>query len=223
MLVKTVGVLGLGIFGSSITKELSKYDCEIIAVDINEDNLERIEPYATQAVKGNIVEFDFLESIGLTNCDVVIIATGENLEASALAVMNCKKLGIKKIIAKAKNKNFMAVLRAVGATRIISPEKEMGIRVAKQVLQNRIKDIVNLDEEYSVVEFDAPSNWSGKSIKQLDLRKKHEINIIGIRDTKDSPLNVAFKPDYVIQENDILVGVTESASFEQKDYLNKIK
>ena len=223
MPVKTVGVLGLGIFGSSITKELSKYDCDIIAVDINEDNLERIEPYATQAVKGNIVGYDFLESIGLANCDVAIIATGENLEASALAVMNCKKLGIETVVAKAKNKNFMAVLRAVGATRIISPEKEMGVRVAKQVLQNRIKDIVNLDDEYSVVEFDAPSNWSGKSIQQLDLRKRYEINIIGIRDTEDSPLTVAFKPDYVIKENDILVGVTESNSFEQKDYLNKIK
>ncbi|MGE7365293.1 potassium channel family protein [Desemzia incerta] len=223
MAVRTIGVLGLGVFGSSIAKELSEFDCEVIAVDIDMDNVERVEPYVTQAVQGNITDLDFLQSIGLENCDVVVVATGTSLEASVLAVMNCKKLGIKTIVAKAKNKSFMEVLLEIGATKVIRPEKEAGTRVAKSVIRRHITDIVDLDEDYAVIEFIPPEPWIGKTFDELDLRKRYEINIIGVRRANQKRMDVSFSPDYRIEGGTMLVGIAESEVFERYDYLNKLK
>ncbi|MER2175037.1 MAG: TrkA family potassium uptake protein [Carnobacterium sp.] len=223
MSVKTIGVLGLGVFGSSIAKELNEFDCDVIAVDRDMDNVERVEPYVTQAVQGNITDLNFLRSIGLDNCDVVVVATGTSLESSVLAIMNCKKLGVASIIAKAKNKSFMEVLYEIGATKVIRPEKEAGTRVAKNVLRRHITDIVDLDEDYAVIEFRPPIRWIGKTFDELDLRQKYEINIIGVRKTAQKRMDVSFSPDYRIEEGTVLVGIAESEVFERYDYLNKLK
>lgn len=223
MAVKIIGVLGLGVFGSSIAKELNDFDCEVIAIDIDMDNIERVEPYVTQAVQGNITDLAFLRSVGLENCDVVVVATGTSLEASVLAVMNCKKLGISTIIAKAKNKSFMEVLLEIGATKVIRPEKEAGVRVAKSMLKTHITDIVDLDDDYAVIEFKPPAPWIGKTVGQLDLRKRYEINIIGVRKTSQKRMDVSFGPDYKIEAGTVLVGIAESEIFERYDYLNKLK
>lgn len=223
MAVKTIGVLGLGVFGSSIAKELNEFDCEVIAIDLDMDNVERIERYVTQAVQGNITDLDFLRSVGLESCDTAVVATGTSLEASVLAVMNCKKLGIPSIIAKAKNKSFMEVLYEIGATKVIRPEKEAGTRVAKNILRSRITDIVDLDEDYAVIEFIPPTAWIGKTLDDLDLRKKYDINIIGMRRKGQKRMDVSFGPGYQIEEGTILVGIAESETFERYDYLNKLK
>lgn len=220
---KTIGVLGLGVFGSSIAKELSEFDCEVIAVDLDVANVDRVEPFVTEAIQGDITDLEFLKNIGFENCDVVVVATGTSLEASVLAVMNCKKMNIATIIAKAKNKVFMEVLTAVGATRVIRPEKEMGTRVAKNLLRRHITDIVDLDEQYAVIEFYPPIKWVNRSLEELDLRKRYEMNVIGIRKKAERKLDVSFGPDYVIESNDIIVGIAESEVFERYDYLNKLK
>lgn len=222
MAYRTIGVLGLGIFGSTIAKELSGYDCEVIAVDLDLENVERIEPFVAQAIQGDFIDLEFLRSIGLEHCDAVVVATGTNLEASVLGVMNCKKLGIKEIVAKAKNGVFLEVLREVGATKVIRPEKEMGTRVAKNLLREHITDIVDLDEEHAIIEFKAPRKWVGKTLIELDLRKRYAMNVIGFRRKDTHHLDVFIEPDYRIEENVILVGIAESAVFEQYDYLNKL-
>ncbi|WP_313469449.1 TrkA family potassium uptake protein [Carnobacterium sp.] len=223
MAAKTIGVLGLGVFGSSIAKELSEFDCEVIAVDLDLNNVERMEPYVTEAIQGDITDLDFLKDIGLENCDVVVVATGTSLEASVLAVMNCKKIGINPIIAKAKNKMFMEVLNAVGATTVIRPEKEMGERVAKNLLRRHITDIVDLDDQFAVIEFCPPKRWVGRTLEELNLRKRYEMNVIGIRRQPEKKLDVSFGPSYIIEETDIIVGIAESEVFERYDYLNKLK
>ena len=220
---KTIGVLGLGIFGSSIAKESSEFDCEVIAVDLDIANIDRVEPFVTEAIQGDITDLEFLKNIGIENCDVVVVATGTSLEASVLAVMNCKKMNIGTIIAKAKNKEFMEVLTAVGATRVVRPEKEMGTRVAKNLLRRHITDIVDLDEQYAVIEFYPPIKWINRSLEELDLRKRYEMNVIGIRKKAERKLDVSFGPDYVIESNDIIVGIAESEVFERYDYLNKLR
>ena len=220
---KTIGVLGLGIFGSSIVKELSEFDCEVIAVDLDIANIDRVEPFVTEAIQGDITDLEFLKNIGIENCDVVVVATGTSLEASVLAVMNCKKMNIGTIIAKAKNKEFMEVLTAVGATRVGRPEKEMGTRGAKNLLRRHITDIVDLDEQYAVIEFYPPIKWINRSLEELDLRKRYEMNVIGIRKKAERKLDVSFGPDYVIESNDIIVGIAESEVFERYDYLNKLR
>ena len=155
-MTKTVGILGLGLFGTTIAKQLSQYDCDIIAVDSiyikaerlytidsQEENVNRLEPYITKGVIADITDFHVLEEIGISNCDVTVIATGSNLEASILAVMRCSKLGVPKIVAKAKSKTSTEILMKMGATRIINPEKETGIRVAKNIVHHKIYIYVN--------------------------------------------------------------------------------
>ena len=132
-------------------------------------------------------------------------------------------MNIGTIIAKAKNKEFMEVLTAVGATRVVRPEKEMGTRVAKNLLRRHITDIVDLDEQYAVIEFYPPIKWINRSLEELDLRKRYEMNVIGIRKKAERKLDVSFGPDYVIESNDIIVGIAESEVFERYDYLNKLR
>lgn len=220
---KTIGILGLGIFGSTIAKTLSEYDCDVIAIDWEEDNVNRLEPFIAKGVVGDITDLSLLESIGLEDCDVVVIATGSTLEASVLALMNCKKLGIKRIIAKAKNKMYREVLEEIGADNVILPEKETGMRVAKTIMRTNIEDIVYLDDETSIVEFYPPKGWIGKSLQDLDLRNLYDINIIGMRVKKGAHLDVGVAGDTIIQPDIVLVGITESDIFERHDFLNELK
>lgn len=219
---KLIGILGLGIFGSTIAKTLSEFGSDVIAVDKYEENVNRIEPYIAKGVIGDFTDIELLRTIGLEDCDVVVIATGTYLEASVLGVLNCKKLGIKHIIAKAKNKNYREVLEEIGSTIVVQPEKESGVRVAKNLLRTNIEDIVRLDDSTSVVEFYPPERWIGKSLIQLDLRRKYDINIIGMRRNKLGKLLVSFDPNEPIAKDFVLVGITESDKFEQVDYLNQL-
>ena len=219
---KLIGILGLGIFGSTIAKTLSEFGSDVIAVDKYEENVNRIEPYIAKGVVGDFTDIELLRTIGLEDCDAVVIATGTYLEASVLGVLNCKKLGIKHIIAKAKNKNYREVLEEIGSTIVVQPEKESGVRVAKNLLRTNIEDIVRLDDSTSVVEFYPPERWIGKSLIQLDLRRKYDINIIGMRRNKLGKLLVSFDRDEPIAKDVVLVCITESDKFEQVDYLNQL-
>lgn len=219
---KLIGILGLGIFGSTIAKTLAEFGSDVIAIDKSEENVNRIEPYITKGIVGDFTDLELLRTIGLEDCDAVVIATGTYLEASVLGILNCKKLGIERIIAKAKNKTYREVLEEVGATSVIQPEKETGLRVAKNLLRTNIEDIVRLDESTSVVEFYPPERWLGKTLIELDLRRKYDINIIGMRRHKHGKLHVSFDPNEKISKDYVLVGITESDKFEQVDYLNQL-
>lgn len=220
---KTIAILGLGVFGSSVAKTLSEYeDLDIIAVDLELSNIERVESYVTQAVVGDFTDLGFLKDIGLEDCDCVIVATGSHLESSILAIMNAKKCGVKHIIAKAKNRSSMEIFEQIGATRVVRPEKQMGEKLARELVFRNIIDIIELDGHYAVVEFIVPQRWVGKNVIELDLRSKYSMNIIGVKETIKGPLNVSFGADYVFKENEIVVAVTDSEKFEQSDYLNKL-
>ncbi|GAB2317903.1 TrkA family potassium uptake protein [Alkalibacterium sp. s-m-22] len=222
-MIKTVGVLGLGVFGSTIAKELGEQHYDVIAVDKDLVDVNRVEEYVVQAVQGNITDLELLESIGLSNCDAVVIGTGSNLEASVLAVMNCKKLGIKKIIAKAKNRTHMEILLEIGADEIIRPEKEMGDKVARNIMRNNILDVINLDEDNSIIEFTAPERWIGRSLKDLDLRKKYKINVIGMKSSPDGPLSINVPPEQKIEPDSFIVAIGKPDTFEHLDYTDQLR
>ncbi|NLC05176.1 MAG: TrkA family potassium uptake protein [Erysipelothrix sp.] len=221
--MKLIGILGLGIFGSSVAKTLSQYeDIEIIAVDQDVKNVERLSDYVTQAVVGDTTDYNLLKSIGLGDCDVVIVATGSHLESSILAIMNAKNLGVQQIVAKARNRSHLQIYEQIGATLIIRPEKEMGEKLAHDLVRKNIIDVIELDESHSVVEFIVPHKWVNKSVQQLDLRNRYQMNIIGIKKDIHGPLNVSFGADYVFEEKEIVVAITDSKQFEKEDYLNKL-
>lgn len=218
---KNIGILGLGIFGSSLAQTLAEHDYDVIAVDKNEEHVNELSPYITKGVVGNITDRELLETIGIGDCNTVIISTGTVLEASVLAVMHCKKLGIPHIIAKAKNTMYKEVLEEIGAHEVILPERESGVHLAKKLMRNTIDDIVPLGEFTSLVEFHAPEKWVGKTLIELDLRNRYNLNIIGLRETEDAPFKIAISPDTTIQEGWIFFGITDSNKFEEMDYLQE--
>ena len=157
--------------------------------------------------------------LGLEEFDVGIVAIGNHLEESLLGVLNLKEIGIPYIIAKAKNKTFKAILEKIGADRIIRPEKEMGERVARTLLRKNITDLVELDENYSLVEMKVPQAWVGHTLSSLDLRKKYGINILGQRDMETQKIELSVNPEYVLRMNDHFLMVAETEKIERFDYL----
>lgn len=218
-----IGILGLGIFGSSIAKTLSEFDdVEVIAVDENMENIERIADYVTQAVCGDITQRSFLESIGIQDCDTVVIAAGSHLESSILAIMHVKNLGVKRIISKAKNHSYMEIFKQIGATDVIRPEKEMGEKLARDLVRRHVIDVIELDENHQVVEFKVPESWIGQSLLKLDVRKNYAMNILGVKQNKVGALDVTIGANYEFNGNEIVVALTDSKKFEQHDILNKL-
>lgn len=215
---KIIGILGLGIFGRTITQELSKYDCEVIAIDNNPVNVQEIADNVTSAIVGDFTDIELMKSVGIPNCDIVIIATGTNLESAVLAVMQLKRLGIKQIIAKARSESFEDVLYEVGVDAVVAPERDSGFRLASKILRNHIDEVLRLDENTSIIEFDIPRDWIGKTVMELDLRRKYELNLIGTREDRGELLS-SVQPTEPLEANLILVAIASSHVFEKYDYL----
>lgn len=217
---KQYAVLGLGVFGSTVATTLSQYDCEVIAIDIDETCVERIANEVTKAVVADTTDIEQLRVLGLEDIDVAIIAIGTHLEEAVLTTMNVKDLGVPYVIAKAKNKQFSKILEKVGANRVIRAEKDMGIRVAKSLLRKNIVDLVELDEDYSLVEINAPFDWIGKSFQILNLRRTFHINVIGVKNSDDNML-LNIGADYIVKKGDRFLVIGKTAELERFDYLTK--
>lgn len=216
---KTVGILGLGVFGMTIAKQLSEYDCDIIAVDRDEVNVNRIEPLVTKAVIADVTDEDVLKEIGIGDCDTVVVATGSSLEASILAVMHCTRLGVPEIIAKAKSRTTTEILMKMGAQRVVNPEKETGIRLVKNILHHKLAEVIALDGNISLVEFYPPKSWVGKRLSDLDLRKDYDLNLIGYREGKNESLNTKVFAEFLIREDVILVAIIGTDSLDKATFL----
>ena len=212
-------VLGLGVFGSTITKTLSQFGCEVLAIDKNPECVQRVADFATKAVIGDITDEQFLIDLGVQEFDVGIVAIGNHLEESLLGVLNLKELGVQYIIAKAKNKRFKDVLEKIGADRVIRPEKEMGERLARSLLRKNITDLIELDDNYSIVEMKVPQAWVGHTLVALNLRKNYGINILGKRDGLTHKLELSVDPQSVIKMDDHYLMIAETEKIEKMDYL----
>lgn len=210
MPIHTIGILGLGIFGTSIAKTLCNYNCNIIALDNHEHQINKLESILTRGVVGDITDRTLLRAAGIDTCDTVVVATGSNLESSVLAVLHCKSLGVPKVIAKVKSKTAREVLLRMGADKVISPERETGVSLAKHILHDDTTDLIELDEHVSIVEFQAPAKWLGKSLGQLQLRQNYQMNIIGYRSKFTKELNVQLTPDYVFNEDELIMAVMDN-------------
>lgn len=195
-------ILGLGVFGSTVAKTLSQFGCEVLAIDKDEECVQRVSEFVTKAVIGDITDRQFLIDLGVEEFDVGIVAIGDHLEESLLGVLNLKEIGVPYIIAKARNKRFKFVLEQIGADRVVRPEKEMGERVARSLLRKNITDLVEIDENYSIVEMKIPYAWVGHTLSELKLRNNYGINILGKRDPQTHNLILAVDPQSPLDEND---------------------
>ncbi|MGT2961191.1 potassium channel family protein [Streptococcus caballi] len=216
---KIIGVLGLGVFGKTVAMELSKFEQDVIVIDSDQDNVQDVSDFVSKAAIGDFTDLEFLKHMGIADCDSVVIATGNSLESSVLAVMHCKKLGVSTVIAKAKSTIYEEVLYEIGADFVISPERESGRQVASSLLRHKIADIIKLESDISIVEFKVPTSWVGKTVVELDVRKKYDLNIIGTRQTKTAPLQTDIGLKEPIKADTIIVAITNTDTFEKYDYL----
>jgi trk system potassium uptake protein TrkA len=219
---KIYAVLGLGIFGSTVAKTLSEFDYDVIALDKDISCVDRASEFVTEAVQADFTDIEQLRAIGVGDVDVAVVATGARLEESIMAIMNLRELGVPYILAKAKNKTYREILLKIGADKVVRPEKEMGERVAKQLLSRNVVDMIDIDDNYSIVEMVPPRKWVGSNLKTLDLRNHYGINVLGVRKAQGARLSISPGPDYVIEETDQLLVIADTAVFERFEYLGKL-
>ena len=217
---RTIGILGLGVFGSSVLEGLSKLDMNIIAIDNHEERINQFEPVLTSGVVGDITDEELLRSAGIDTCDTVVVATGESLESSVLAVMHCKSLGVPTVIAKVKSHTAKKVLEKIGADSVISPEYEMGQSLAQTILFHNSVDVFQLDKNVSIVEMKIPQSWAGQSLSQLDLRGRYNLNILGFRDYENAPLDVQFGPNDLLKPDTYIMAVINNQYLDNLARLN---
>lgn len=207
--MKQFAVIGLGRFGISVAKALYNLGHDVLAVDKNEELVNAVSDYVTHAVQADASEEGVLQSLGVKNFDVVVVAIGDDVEASIMVTMMAKDLGVKYIVAKAQNDMHARALYKIGADKVVFPERDMGIRVAHNLISTSIMDYIELSPDYSLMELSVLPTWADKSLKELDLRGRYGINVIAIR--RDEAINVTPKADDVLRKGDVLivVGATE--------------
>jgi len=203
--VKRVIVVGLGIFGFNIAKDLYESGMEVIAIDKNKETIQKIKDFSTRAILADATDKELLETIGIQEDDVVIISFGEDLAASTLLTLHLKEFKVKEIIVKAPNEDHKRILEKVGATEVIIPEKDMASKVAKSLISPNVLDYIPLSQDYTICEIAPPSSFLGKSIGDLQLRKKHHIGVIASRDVLTDQIQMIPAANFVIKDSDILV------------------
>lgn len=196
-------VIGLGRFGLSIVNTLTEAGNEVLAIDIDEKRINEVEGIVTQAIIADSMEEEALKEIGIRNFDTVIVAIGNDIQASILTVLVLKELGVKKVVAKALSKRHGEVLSKIGADWVIFPEWDMGERVAHQLMQPNVLNFIELAKDYNIEEIKVPARMAGKSLTELNIRAKYKLNVIAIKNQGN--IRISPLPNEVIKEEDVLV------------------
>lgn len=187
---QSYAVFGLGRYGRAVAKELVKSGAEVLAVDMDEEIVNMAVADIPICKRADVMDEEVLKQLGISNIDVVIIAMASNLEASVMATMLCKEIGVKTVIAKCSSEMHRRILSKVGADKVVFPESESGTRLAKNLLSSGFVDVIELSENVSMVELDVRPEWAGKTLVELNLRKRYSINVVAIRDGKDVCINI---------------------------------
>lgn len=202
---KTFLVCGLGIFGTTIAEGLAKYGHEVIAIDKDMAKVEQLAERVTQCACCNFTVLEEIVALGVEDVNVAIIATGDDLQAAILTVLNLKELNIPQVIVKANNRVAAKVLHKIGADKVITPEVDIAKVMAKKLAFHFVVDLFDIDGSNSVMEIHIDDKWIGKSLVELDLRREYQINVIGIR--RNGVVNVNIEPMEPLQKDDQLLVV----------------
>lgn len=187
---KTYAVFGLGRYGLSVAKELVNNGVEVIAVDSNENIVNTVCSELPYCKCADTTDVEVLKKLGIANVDIVIVAMAGNIEASVMTVMQCKELGVPTVIAKCSNEMHYKILTKVGADKVVFPEKDSGIRMAKNLLSSGFVDAIELSNDVSMIELDIKKEWVGKNLLELNFRKKYSLNIIAIKENENININI---------------------------------
>lgn len=212
---KQFAIIGTGRFGSSVAKTLYNLGHDVLAIDIDEEIVSEMADYVTHAVQLDATDENALKAIGIRNFDVVVVTIGENIQSSVMATLIVKEAGVKKIIVKGNSELHEKVLYKIGADRVILPEKEMGIRVANNLVSSSVLDYIELSSEYSVVEIETLKEWHHKTIGELSLRSKYGISVIAIK--RNNELNISPYASDKFEPGDIIVALGEVSQLSKLD------
>lgn len=205
---KTYAVFGLGRYGIAVARELVHNGVEVIAVDTDERIVNAAADELPVCKCADVTDPEVIRQLGISNVDVVIIAMANNLEASVMAVTLCKEIGVTTVIAKSANEMHQKILNRVGADKVVFPENESGIRLAKNLLSSGFVDMVSLAKNVSMIELDMKPEWVGKNLIELNLRKKYSINVVAVR--KGESVSVDIDPHAPLQAEDKLIVIANT-------------
>ena len=204
----TYAVFGLGRYGTAVARELVANGMEVIAVDTDQRIVNTVADDLPICKCADITDPEVIRQLGIGNVDVVIVAMANNLEASVMAVTLCKEAGVPTVIAKCANEMHQKILTRVGADKVVFPENESGIRLAKNLLSSGFVDMVSLAKNVSMIELDVKPDWVGKNLIELNLRKKYSINVVALR--KGDAVSVDIDPHAALQETDKLIVIANT-------------
>ncbi|MEM5787861.1 MAG: TrkA family potassium uptake protein [Syntrophobacteraceae bacterium] len=203
--MKQFAVIGLGQFGHHVARALFEEGHEVLAIDNNPALVQEVDPYCSEAIVMDAGDKDKLRSLGLQEMDAVVVSIGSEISVSVLVTLYLQEIGVKKILAKAANEDHGKVLRKVGATEVIHPEKQMAIKVAQGLSRPNILEMIPLAEDHQLVQVAPPPAFIGKSLRQLDLRAKYNVNVIAVKEIIPGNTVVVPSAEFVIKDSDILV------------------
>ena len=206
---KTYAVFGLGRYGTAVAKELVDNGMEVIAVDTEQHIVNDAAAYLPVCKCADVTDAEVIDRLGIGDIDTVIVCMAGNLEASVMAVTLCKEAGVKTVIAKCANEMHQKILLRIGADKVVFPENESGIRLAKNLLSSGFIDMLSLSKDVAIVEIDVKDEWAGKNLIELNLRKKYGFNIIAVR-TADA-VNVTVDPSAPLTKDMTLVIIANTA------------
>jgi trk system potassium uptake protein TrkA len=206
---KTYAVFGLGRYGTAVARELIENGMEVIAVDMDQKTVTEAAAYLPVCKCADITDVEVIDRLGIANIDTVIISMAGNLEASVMAVTLCKEAGVSTVIAKCANEMHQKILLRVGADKVVFPENESGIRLAKNLLSSGFIDMISLSKDVSIVELDMKDEWVGKNLIELNLRKKYGFNIVAIRTGQQ--VNVNIDPQQPLNKDMTLIVIANTA------------
>ena len=206
---KTYAVFGLGRYGSAVAKELVNNGAEVLAVDIDEEKVNDAVADIPLCKCADVTDPEVLKQLGVANIDVVVLSMATDLEASVMATMLCKEMGVKTVISKCSSEMNCKILSKVGADRVIFPESEAGIRLAKNLVSSGFVDILDISNDVSMVELEVRPEWENKSLLELDLRKKYSINIVSV--IEDGKASVIIDPEKPLKKSMRLIVIADTA------------
>ncbi|MBO5153301.1 MAG: TrkA family potassium uptake protein [Eubacterium sp.] len=201
--MKTVLLVGLGRFGRHIAMKLNELHHQVMAVDKNEERVEALLPYVTNAQIGDSTNEEFLKSLGVRNFDLCIVTIGSDFQSSLETTSLLKELGAKLVVSRASRDIHAKFLLRNGADEVLYPERQLASWAAIRYTSDHIADYVEIDEDYGIFEVEVPMNWYEKSIRELDIRNRYNVNILGIK--RDGKISMNIAPDTQLQQDDMIM------------------
>lgn len=206
--MKQIAILGLGRFGRALARTLVEMGHDVMGVDANEAVVEKMAPVLTNCVQADVMDEQTLLSLGVTNFDIVVVGIGNSdMQASIFTTLMLKEMGVEHVVCKVSSNKHARILLKLGADRVVYPERDMGMRFAHSIAQSDVLEFIELSEEYSMMEINAPKYLIGKSLKESDVRSKYNINIVAIKRGKKIMVNPS--PDAVLEQGDVLLAIGE--------------